>query len=167
MKIKSIVLAVLCTITICGCNSNTDSDNSSKSAEITTEQTETTEVKNISLNEQSTFDFKLDVPKTDLRVDEKVTYTAHLINLTNENYTLNHGMSLISTYIYPEGDKPEIVQPSILITSDIKPNDEIKDIYNAQLQEAGNYILESSCWFELDGKDYYFKLDPIKLTVSD
>ena len=165
-KLLSLLLAI-CTITICGCNSNTDSDNSSKSAEITTEQTETTEVKNISLNEQSTFDFKLDVPKTDFKVDEKVTYTAHLINLTNENYTLNHGMSLIYTYIYPEGDKPEIVQPSILITSDIKPNDEIKDIYNAQLQEAGNYILESSCSFELDGKDYYFKLDPIKLTVSD
>lgn len=165
-KLLSLLLAI-CMITICGCNSNTDSDNSSKSAEITTEQTETTEAKNISLNEQSTFDFKLDVPKTDLKVDEKVTYTAHLINLTNENYTINHALPLISTYIYPEGDKPETGVAACLIISDIKPNDEIKDIYNAQLQEAGNYILESSCSFELDGKDYYFKLDPIKLTVSD
>ena len=165
-KLLSLLLAI-CMITICGCNSGTDSDNSSKSAEIATEQTEATEAKNISLNEQSTFDFKLDVPKTDLKVDEKVTYTAHLINQTDEMYTLNHALPLISTYIYPEGDKPETGVAACLITSDIKPNDEIKDIYNAQLQEAGNYILESSCWFELDGKDYDFKLEPIKLTVTD
>lgn len=165
-KVLSLLL-VVCMITMCGCNSDTASDNSSNTTEKSTEQAEMTENKSISLKEQSTFDFKLDIPKTDLKVDEKVTYTAHLINRTDEKYTLSHTLPLISTYIYPEGDKPEIGVASISIESKIKPNDEIKDIYNAQLQEVGNYILESHCWFELDGKAYYFNLDPIKLTVTN
>ena len=117
--------------------------------------------------DDSRFSFSVVEPKTEIKVGEKVTYTAVLKNNTAEKYTLEHGLSLITLYIRAADDKTEDGIGATLVKTEIEANGTVDKVYNAEPLEAGKYVLRAYCKFMLDGSDYLYECEDIPITVVD
>ncbi|MBQ7289264.1 MAG: hypothetical protein IJW78_06060 [Clostridia bacterium] len=111
------------------------------------------------------FIFTIDEPKTTLTVGEKVTYTVKLKNCTNREYSLAHGLPLMSVYIVNADDESEFLIGTILTHTDIKAGETIEKNCKFQPMEAGEYLLKTFCHFKVDSEEYDLAKEAIPITV--
>lgn len=117
---------------------------------------------------EESFTFEVIDPKTEIKVGENVSFTARLTNLTNRDLVLSHGMPLISLYIRPEGETFEKgIIGSTLVQTTLRAHQYTESEIHVEAAEAGNYVLGTYCFFEIDGKEYRYECEDILVKVTE
>ena len=98
---------------------------------------------------------------------ETIVYKAELKNNTRNNYTLSHGIPLITIYIYTPGQKPEDGVASTLLETKISGSETISKELSTKFTEPGEYMLRSYCSFSIDGEDFFYELEDYKIIVNE
>ncbi len=116
---------------------------------------------------EQNFTLYIETPQTNVKVGDTVTYTAVLRNNTDDDFTLTHGIPLITVYICSEEQNTEHSSVGMaLAQTNLEGNDVIRKQYNAELLEAGRYKLVVYCGFSIENKDFYYRLDDILIEVK-
>ena len=89
------------------------------------------------------FSLELTVPKTTIRAEEKVTFTAALKNLTGKEYTLISLQQVVWLHILPEGCEYMPIVVSTAYPTTIEPGGSITETRDFQTTIPGTYILSS------------------------
>lgn len=107
-------------------------------------------------------------PKTEIRAGEKVTFTARLSNLTNQDHVLAHGTPLIVLSMQPVGAEMEEGIGAALKQTTLKAHQYTEEKLDVSEAEAGDYILKAYCVFDINGKEYRYECAdmPIKVTAA-
>ena len=113
------------------------------------------------------FDFFVDEFDTTINRGDKLTVTATLTNLGNENMELIHGFNLISIYVYTRNVPETVVSPSIAITTDIVANEKIEKNANFYFSEVGTYYLHAKYSFSVGDEYFLYAIEPIEITVVE
>lgn len=120
-----------------------------------------------SITQKDDFTFNLIEPIVNVRCGETVDYTACLINNSKNEYTLSHGVPLITLYVYNDGDAPEEGVGSSLIKTIIKADEYIDKSIHVKFDEPGKYRLRAFCSFCIEDIKYFYEVEPILINVSD
>lgn len=115
---------------------------------------------------EDTFLLSIDEVDTSFSVGETTTFTARLVNTSDQAYIADHGFNLINLYVYHKGEEPPYIEPSLLVTSTIEAHADIEKTLRTEWQEAGEYILRAECVFSIDGQEYRLTCEEIPLTIE-
>lgn len=113
------------------------------------------------------FKFTIENPQKVIKMNEEVTFTARLTNLTDKEYTLYHGDPLINLYIRGKDDDTPEITYSILVKSVIEPSGYIEKKLNIKALEAGEYILRAKSSFEVEGVRYELNCEDVPILIVD
>ena len=113
------------------------------------------------------FEFVIQDPALTASCGETIEYSAKLINKTNEEFVLSHGMPLIALYVYNYGETPEEAVGASLIESTIDAGGFIEKNTSVCFTEPGDYMLRAFCVFSIDEKEFRYEIDPMKISVSE
>lgn len=114
---------------------------------------------------EDSFEFAIIDPKTEIKVGEKVNFTARLTNLTDRDFVLDHGIPLIVLYIRPAGDTSEEGIGSALVQTTLEAHQYTEKKINIQAVEAGDYILRAYCSFDIGEQEYRYECDDISIKI--
>lgn len=122
---------------------------------------------NYNKGKEDIFRLSIENPQKVIKVNEEVTFTARLTNLTDKEYTLYHGEPLISLYIRSKDDDTPEITYSILVKSVIEPSGYIEKKLNIKALEAGEYILRAKSSFEVEGVRYELNCEDVPILIVD
>ena len=112
-------------------------------------------------------DFSVETFDTTVNAGEKKTFKAGLTNISGEELELFHGVYLITFYVHTEKQPKTFVTTDIGITTNMAIDETIDKEVNFNFETAGTYYLHAEYSFSIDGKEYYYAIDPIEITVVD
>lgn len=124
------------------------------------------EAPNIYLTENS-FEFNIDVPKTEMKVGEEVCFSAKLTNLAERDFILEHGTPLIVLYIRSANDSSEEGVGSTLVQTTLNAQQSIEKKVDFKAEKAGDYLLRAYCSFNIDGKEYRYDYGDVSIKITD
>lgn len=124
--------------------------------------------------DEKAFSLVMDYAPVTLKVGEKITYKAILINSEHETYKLAHSAELIHLYVVKAEDYKDtdtnLLTDTMLSESSIAPHGQIEEFYEFAPTEKGEYILKANAAFSIEGnnttKDYFYECDEIKIIVK-
>ena len=121
------------------------------------------------VSEDGKFELSIDIPQTTLKIDEEITVTASLKNLTTKNYLLVHPIpSIIHVICRPPDERGMLWGFGDVAKTEIGALENITETLALKKSEAGEYILRASCNFEADGGFYHFnQQENIIITVVE
>jgi len=114
-------------------------------------------------------DFSLNIidNKFNINVGESILYEAQLENLSDNNYTISHGIPLIILYVYNEGDVVEHIFFASLVTEDFEAGEIISKTLSIKIDEPGEYMLGAICKFDVNGENITIEAEPKKIIVTE
>ena len=111
------------------------------------------------------FEFVVDLPETIIRLGEKVYFSARLVNLTDEKYTLHGGIELIEMYVRSADDETGYASSLIGSTYYLEGHEAKGCYFYFDPQEEGEYLLTAFSSFRVKSVEYLYMFEKIPITV--